>query len=88
MSSRNQQRRVLLASFVGNSIEWFDYFLYSTAAGLVFNRLFFPETMDPLLALMVFYLTLALTFVFRPLGGLLFAHIGDRIGRKKPWSSR
>ncbi|GAB6932795.1 MFS transporter [Calditerricola satsumensis] len=83
MSDQKQRRRVLMASLVGNSIEWFDYFLYSTAAGLVFNQLFFPKSMDPLVALMASYLTLALTFVFRPLGGILFAHIGDRIGRKK-----
>ena len=75
-------RRVLLASIVGSAIEWFDFFLYGTAAGLVFNKLFFP-TADPLVSLLLAYLSFALPFFIRPVGGIVFAHIGDRIGRKK-----
>lgn len=79
---RASAKRVLLASLTGSSIEWFDYFLYGTTAALVFNKLFFPN-FDPVVGLMLSYLSFALTFFIRPLGGLIFAHIGDRIGRKK-----
>jgi len=75
-------RRVLLASLVGSAIEWFDFFLYGTATSLVFDALFFP-TADPLVSLMLAYLSFALPFFIRPIGGIVFAHIGDRIGRKK-----
>lgn len=75
-------KRVLIASLTGSSIEWFDYFLYGTTAALVFNKLFFPN-FDPVVGLMLSYLSFALTFFIRPLGGFIFAHIGDRIGRKK-----
>ncbi|MEN4829565.1 MFS transporter [Pseudomonas sp. P39-UII1] len=74
--------RALVASLTGSSIEWFDYFLYGTAAALVFNKLFFP-TFDPVVGLLLAYLSFSLTFFVRPIGGVLFAHIGDRIGRKK-----
>ena len=75
-------KRVLLASLMGSSIEWFDYFLYATTAALVFGKVFFP-TSDPVVGLMLSYLTFSLTFFIRPLGGFIFSHIGDRIGRKK-----
>jgi len=75
-------RRVLLASLGGSAIEWFDFFLYGTAAGLVFNKLFFPAA-DPLVSLLLAYLSFGLPFFIRPVGGIVFAHIGDRIGRKK-----
>lgn len=75
-------RRALIASLTGSSIEWFDYFLYGTAAALVFNKLFFPS-FEPVVALLLSYLTFSLTFFIRPIGGVIFAHIGDRIGRKK-----
>ena len=75
-------RRVVLASFIGTTIEWYDFFLYGTAAALVFNRLFFP-TLDPLAGTLSAYATYAVGFVARPLGGAIFGHFGDRIGRKK-----
>jgi MFS family permease len=75
-------RRVLLASMVGSTIEWFDFFLYGSATAIVFNRLFFPSA-DPIVSLLLAYLSFALPFFIRPLGGIVFAHIGDRIGRKK-----
>lgn len=81
-SSAAARRRALIASLTGSSIEWFDYFLYGTAAALVFNKLFFPN-FDPVVGLMLSYLSFSLTFFIRPLGGVIFAHIGDRIGRKK-----
>lgn len=70
-----------LASLAGTTIEWYDFFLYGTAAALVFNRLFFPE-MDPLSGLFAAFATYAVGFVGRPLGGMIFGHFGDRVGRK------
>ncbi|AQQ52201.1 MFS transporter [Planococcus lenghuensis] len=80
--SKNQTRRVLVASLVGSSIEWFDYFLYGTVAALVFNELFFVNE-DPTVGLLLAYASFALAFFIRPFGGVIFSHIGDRIGRKK-----
>ncbi|PYF06000.1 MFS transporter [Ureibacillus chungkukjangi] len=80
--SKKQMRKVWLASLVGSSIEWFDYFLYGTVAALVFNQVFFV-TEDPTVGLLLAYASLALAFFIRPLGGIIFSHIGDRIGRKK-----
>lgn len=74
-------RPVILASFIGTTIEWYDFFLYGTAAALVFNRLFFP-TLEPLAGTLSAYGTFAVGFVARPLGGALFGHFGDRVGRK------
>ena len=81
-ASAATNKRVLMASLMGSSIEWFDYFLYATTAALVFSKVFFP-TSDPVVGLMLSYLTFSLTFFIRPLGGFIFSHIGDRIGRKK-----
>src|SRR5262245_65271423 len=74
-------RQVILASFIGTTIEWYDFFLYGLAAALVFNKLFFP-TLDPLAGQLSAYGTYAVGFVARPLGGAVFGHYGDRIGRK------
>ncbi|MFI9813880.1 MFS transporter [Saccharothrix variisporea] len=74
--------RVVAASLVGTAVEWYDFFLYGSAAALVFNKLFFPQS-DPLVGTMLAFLTYALGFVARPLGGLVFGHFGDRVGRKK-----
>ena len=75
-------RKVVLASMIGTTIEWYDFFLYGTAAALVFNKLLFPKA-DPLSGAMLAFATYALGFVARPLGGLVFGHFGDRIGRKQ-----
>lgn len=77
-----RNKKVLVASLTGSAIEWFDYFLYGTAAALVFNKIFFPMV-DPVIGLILSYLSFSLTFFIRPIGGVIFAHIGDRIGRKK-----
>lgn len=77
-----KNRKVLIASLTGSAIEWFDYFLYGTAAALVFNKIFFPN-FDPVIGLILSYLSFSLTFFIRPIGGVIFANIGDRIGRKK-----
>ena len=79
--SGNSIVKVAFASFVGTTIEWYDFFLYGTAASLVFNRLFFPN-LDPLAGTLAAFSTYAVGFVFRPIGGLVFGHYGDRIGRK------
>ncbi|KLT73231.1 major facilitator transporter [Neisseria arctica] len=82
MHSKKVSNRVLLASLVGSSIEWFDYFLYGTVAALVFNQLFFPAE-DPAVGTMLAFASFALSFFIRPFGGIIFSHIGDKIGRKK-----
>src|SRR5437868_10974306 len=69
------------ASMAGTTIEWYDFYLYGTAAALVFNRVFFP-TFDPIAGTLAAYATYAVGFAARPLGGLVFGHFGDRIGRK------
>ncbi|MGW6918654.1 MFS transporter [Kitasatospora sp. NPDC054939] len=74
--------KVVGASLIGTTIEWYDYFLYGTAAALVFGKLFFP-TSDPLTGTLLAFLTYAIGFAARPLGALVFGHYGDRIGRKK-----
>jgi len=73
--------KVAVASFVGTAIEWYDFFLYGTAAALVFPKLFFP-TSDPLVGTLLSLGTFAAGFVARPVGGIVFGHFGDRIGRK------
>ena len=75
-------RRIVFASVVGNALEWYDFFLYSTAAALVFGGLFFPKGTDPLLGTLAAFAGFAVGFAARPLGGVLFGHIGDRYGRK------
>jgi metabolite-proton symporter len=73
---------VILSSLIGTTIEWYDFFLYGSAAALVFNKLFFPS-FDPLVGTLLAFATYAVGFVARPLGGMVFGHFGDRIGRKK-----
>ena len=73
--------RVVLASFLGTMIEWYDFFLYGTAAALVFNKLFFTS-MDPRTGTMAAFATYAVGFFARPIGGVVFGHFGDKIGRK------
>ncbi|HEY4311000.1 MAG TPA: MFS transporter [Pirellulales bacterium] len=77
----NSVARVVLASFIGTTIEWYDFFLYGTAAALVFNKLFFP-TLDPFAGTMASFATYAVGFFARPVGGIVFGHFGDRMGRK------
>jgi metabolite-proton symporter len=79
---RSPLRRVIAASLIGTTIEWYDFFLYGSAAALVFNKLFFPS-FDPLVGTLLAFATYAVGFVARPLGGIVFGHFGDRIGRKK-----
>ena len=76
-----QARRILLASMVGTTIEFYDFYIYATAAVLVFPRLFFPKG-DPAVATLQSLATFALAFVARPIGAAIFGHFGDRVGRK------
>src|SRR6201990_3699747 len=73
--------RVILAASVGSALEWYDFFLYGTAAALVFGELFFPKS-DPVVGTLLAFLPFGVAFVVRPLGGILFGILGDRLGRK------
>ncbi|MEO6790516.1 MAG: MFS transporter [Ornithinibacter sp.] len=77
-----EARKVAFGAFVGTALEWYDYFLYGTAASLVFNRLYFV-TDNPLLSTLAAFASFAVGFVARPVGAVIFGHLGDRIGRKK-----
>ena len=74
-------KRTVVASFIGTAIEWYDFYIYGTAAALVFNKLFFP-TLSPLLGTMAAFATYSVGFFARPVGGIVFGHFGDRVGRK------
>jgi MFS transporter, MHS family, shikimate and dehydroshikimate transport protein len=74
-------RQVALASFIGTTIEWYDFFLYGTAAALIFNDLFFPKV-DPTIGTLAAFATFGVGFAARPIGGIVFGHFGDRAGRK------
>ncbi|MBB2913265.1 metabolite-proton symporter [Streptosporangium becharense] len=78
---RQAARRVSWATFIGTTIEWYDFFLYGTAAALVFNKQFFPA-MDPVAGSIAAFGTMTVGFLARPLGGIVFGHFGDRIGRR------
>ena len=74
-------RKVVVARLIGTSLEWYDFFLYGSAAALVFNKLFFPDA-DPLTGTLLAFATSATGFVARPIGGVVFGHYGDKLGRK------
>ena len=76
-------RRIALTALAGTSIEWYDFFLYGTAAALIFPKAFFPAGLPPAIALLASFSTFAVGFIARPIGGIIFGHYGDRIGRKK-----
>ena len=78
------EKKVLTATLVGTTIEWYDFFVYAQAAGLVFGPLFFGPMIqnNPLLAQVVSFATIGLSFLFRPLGAIVCGHMGDRFGRR------
>ncbi|OIS92769.1 MFS transporter [Brucella cytisi] len=80
--SKSQMRKIVAASVAGNALEWYDFFLYGTAAALVFSKLFFPAGTDPLTGTLAAFAGFAVGFAARPFGGIVFGHIGDRLGRK------
>ncbi len=81
VGQRTTVRQVVFASLIGTTIEWYDFFIYGTAAALVFNQLFFPNV-DPVIGTLAAFATFGVGFLARPLGGIIFGHYGDRIGRK------
>ncbi len=80
-TKERELRKVVIASLVGSTIEWYDFFLYGVVAGIVFNKLYFPVD-NATVSILLAYATFAVGFVARPFGGLIFGHFGDRIGRK------
>ncbi|MGO4203990.1 MFS transporter [Rhodococcus sp. TAF43] len=80
--SPKDSRRALVSSFLGSTVEYYDFLLYGAAAGLVFPALFFPETMDPVLGSTLSFIILLAGYISRPIGGILFGHFGDKFGRK------
>jgi metabolite-proton symporter len=80
--SASLRNKVMAASAIGTTVEWYDFLLYGTAAALVFGKVFFPRS-DPLTGTMFAFSTYAVGFMARPIGGIVFGHFGDRIGRKK-----
>lgn len=82
VTSAADMRKVAAASFIGSAIEWYDFFLFGTASALVFSKVFFPGA-DPLAGTLLAFATFGVGFFFRPLGGIIAGHLGDRVGRKK-----
>src|SRR5207237_5643788 len=80
-STGQSRLRVIIAASIGSALEWYDFFLYGTAAALVFCELFFPKS-DPVVGTLLAFLTFGVGFVVRPIGGILFGVLGDRFGRK------
>ncbi len=76
-----QQKRAFLASLVGTTVEWFDFFIYATAATLVFSKIFFPS-FDSNVGTLASFATLGVAFLARPVGAFVFGHFGDRLGRR------
>ncbi len=82
-ASAQSMRKVATTSLAGTSIEWYDFFIYGTAAALIFPRAFFPADMPEMVALIASFSTFAVGFIARPVGGIFFGHFGDKVGRKK-----
>lgn len=80
-NKKSAHRLAGISSMVGTTIEWYDFFIYGAAAALIFNKLFFPN-LDPLMGVMAAFATYAVGFIGRPLGGIVFGHFGDKVGRK------
>lgn len=79
---RSERHRALAGSAVGSVVEWYDYFLYGTMSAIVFGPLFFPSD-DPVVSQLLSLTSFALAFLIRPIGGVVFSHMGDKVGRKK-----
>jgi len=82
-TKKQNMRRVALTSLAGTSIEWYDFFLYGTAAAVIFPKAFFPQDLPPMVLLIISFSTFAVGFIARPLGGVVFGHFGDQVGRKR-----
>lgn len=82
VAAHKRARKAGVASFIGTTIEWYDFYAYGIAAALVFGKVFFPADLNPGTATMLSFLTLWAGFIARPIGGIIFGHLGDKIGRK------
>ena len=82
-NKQQNMRRVAMTSLAGTSIEWYDFFLYGTAAAVIFPKAFFPQDLPPMVLLIISFSTFAVGFIARPLGGVVFGHFGDQVGRKR-----
>src|SRR5882724_13175978 len=80
-STRTSTSRLAAASAVGTTLEWYDFTVYNTLAALIFNQLFFPS-FDPLIGTILAFSTYAVGYISRPIGGVVFGHLGDRMGRR------
>src|SRR5881409_2569628 len=80
-SKRTSTSRLAAASAVGTTLEWYDFTVYNTLAALIFNRLFFPS-FDPLVGTILAFSTYAVGYISRPIGGVVFGHLGDKLGRR------
>lgn len=81
-TSSSQPRRAAAAAFVGTTIEFYDFYIYATAAALILGQVFFPSS-NPALSTLAAFGTFAVGFIARPMAGMVFGHLGDRLGRKK-----
>ena len=79
----NRLAKTVAIAVAGTSIEWYDFFIYGTAAALVFPQLFFSADLPPLVAQLAAFSTFSVGFIARPVGGIVFGHFGDRFGRKR-----
>ena len=82
--SEADRRRALFGSAVGSTIEWYDYFLYGTMSSIVFGKLFFPSS-DPVTSQLLALASFALAFLIRPIGGIVFAHVGTASAARRRW---
>ncbi len=82
-ASKSMLRKVVAASLAGTTVEWYEFFLYGSAVSLVFNHILFPPSDNPLTPILAGFVTYAVGFIARPIGGIVFGHFGDRLGRKK-----
>ncbi|WAL39435.1 MFS transporter [Brevibacterium sp. BRM-1] len=82
-ASKSMLRKVVAASLAGTTVEWYEFFLYGSAVSLVFNHILFPPSDNPLTPILAGFVTYAVGFIARPIGGIVFGHFGDRMGRKK-----
>lgn len=83
VNTAKRARKAGIASFIGTTIEWYDFYIYGTASALVFGHVFFPDTLPAGVGTLLSFVTLWAGFLARPLGGIIFGHFGDKYGRKK-----
>lgn len=85
--TQGMPRKAALAAWIGSALEYYDFFIYGTAAALVFNKVFFPAS-SPATGTLLALATFGVGYLARPVGAFVLGHVGDRLGRKKVWYSR